>query len=84
MDFIFYYIYKTYGWLSPIPYTKHNKGHIIKATIYTKGVRNNEDALDITQIVQDYAHINKIKYGQYSIVLGNAQFLTQLQSLLPL
>lgn len=78
VDFIFYYIYKTYGWLSPVPYSKENKGSIVKALIYTKGIKNNEDTLDFTQILQDYAHINKVKYGQFSIVLGNAQFLTQL------
>jgi len=57
---------------------------IIKALIYTKGVKNNEDILDFTQILQDFTHVNKIKYGQFSLVLGNAQFLTQLSELLPL
>jgi hypothetical protein len=83
VDFIFTYILKTYGWLTGVPYTSEGKGNILKGSIYAKGLKVDEEGLDITNILRDWAHICKVKYGSLDLVLGDAIFLNSLRSLLP-
>lgn len=40
--------------------------------------------MDITNILKDWAHICKLKYGHLGLFLGDAEYLTGLRALLPL
>lgn len=63
------------------PYEIETCGRIVEASYFSSSLKSQEERVDFTEILQDWAYMCNLKFSFNSIILGTANNLSILRSL---